>query len=47
MLFEFNRVPIDLPEAEFELVAGYLVEYFSVNIVIYQLGEYLSLLLWF
>lgn len=42
-LAETNRTPYDLPEAESELVSGYMTEHSGVVFVFYFLGEYASI----
>lgn len=44
-LAETNRPPFDLPEAESELVAGFMVEYSSTPYLLYMAGEYISIFL--
>src|SRR5918998_3318816 len=44
-LAETNRPPFDLPEAESELVAGYMVEYSSTPYMMFQIGEYANIVL--
>lgn len=40
---ESNRTPFDIPEAESEIIAGYLVEYSGFKYALFFLGEYLGL----
>lgn len=44
-LAETNRPPFDLPEAESELVAGYMVEYGSAPYMMLMLSEYAAILM--
>ena len=43
MLAELERIPFDLPEAESEIVAGWLTEFSGMMYGLVQLGTYLKL----
>ena len=42
---ETKRIPFDAPEAEAELVGGYILEFSSLKIMLFKMGEYFELVL--
>jgi len=44
MLADSNRVPYDLPEAESELIAGFITEYSTIYFSLILLTEYANII---
>ena len=44
MLADTNRIPYDLPEAESELIAGFITEYSTIYFSLILLTEYANII---